>query len=135
MSPRSTRLLVRPRVAAVLAGAVAAGVLWLLAVPVGGVDLRVTTPGQQSMEVGPLVVVVAAVIGSGVGWAALELCERFFDRARTLWLVLVVVVLVLTGVNAATAANNGPAAVWLNLMHLAVAVVVVPVLTRTSARR
>lgn len=135
MTPSRTRSRAGLRVAGVVGGAVAATALWLLAVPVGGADLSVTTAGQQPMVVGPLVVTGAALIGGGAGWASLALLERFVVRARSLWLGVVVVVLVLTGVNAATAGDSTAAAVWLNLMHLAVAAVVVPVLARTSRRR
>ena len=43
--------------------------------------------------------------------------------------------LVGSAVNAVVAAENTETAVWLNVMHLAVAAVLVPVLARTSPRR
>jgi Ca2+/Na+ antiporter len=124
----------RARGLAWLGSALAAVVVWVIALPLAGADLRATVAGtEQEIVLGA--VVGSALIQAGVGWAVLALLERFFARARTIWLVLAAVVLVLAGVNAVVAAENTETAVWLNVMHLAVAAVLVPVLARTSPRR
>ncbi|MGF1663862.1 MAG: DUF6069 family protein [Kineosporiaceae bacterium] len=124
----------RSRLLAWLGGAVAGLVVWLIAALVADADLRVTI-GATEQQIVAVWVVGSALVQGGVGWAVLALLERFLTRARTIWLVIAVVVLVLTGVNAAVAAVNTETAVWLNVMHLAVAAVLVPVLARTSPRR
>jgi hypothetical protein len=124
----------RSRLLAWLGGAVAALVVWVIAAPIAGADLRATVVGDEQ-EIVAVAVVISALVQGGLGWAVLALLERFLGRARTIWLVLAVLVLVFSGVNAATAAVNTETAVWLNVMHLAVAAVLVPVLARTSPRR
>lgn len=124
----------RSRAVAWLGGAVAALLVWVVAVPLAGADLRAAVAGtEQAIVVGA--VIASALIQGAIGWAVLALLERFLARARTVWLVLAALVLVLTGVNAVVAAENTETAVWLNVMHLAVAAVLVPVLARTSPRR
>jgi Family of unknown function (DUF6069) len=123
----------RSRLIAWLGGAVAGLVVWVIAVPITGADLRATVAGTEQ-EVVAVAVVISALVQGGVGWAVLALLERFLGRARTIWLIVAVLVLVLAGVNAATAAVDTETAVWLNVMHLAVAAVLVPVLARTSPR-
>ena len=125
----------RTRAAAIAGGAVAAAVVWLLAVPLADADLLVAMPGGDVEELALPMVLGAAVLQPLVGWGILALLERAAPRARTIWLVLVAVVLVVSGINAAVAAENTATAVWLNVLHLAVAAVVVPVLARTSPRR
>jgi hypothetical protein len=124
----------RSRLIAWLGGAVAGLVVWVIAGPIAGADLRATVPGGEQ-EIGAVAVVLAALAQGGVGWAVLALLERFLGRARTIWLVVAVLVLVASGVSAATAAADTETAVWLNVMHVAVAAVLVPVLARTSPRR
>lgn len=124
----------RARVLAWLGSAVAAVAVWVIADPLVGADLRVDVAGTEQ-DIVPVAVVLASLVQAGAGWAVLALLERFLTRARTIWLVLAVVVLVGAGVNAAVAALNTETAVWLNIMHLAVAAVLVPVLARTSPRR
>lgn len=124
----------RARGLAWLGSVVAAVVVWIVASPIAGADLRADVAGTEQ-EIVFVAVLLSALLQAGIGWAVLSLLERFFARARTIWLVLAVVVLVLTGINAAVAALNTETAVWLNVMHLAVAAVLVPVLARTSPRR
>ncbi|MGF1648281.1 MAG: DUF6069 family protein [Kineosporiaceae bacterium] len=124
----------RSRLLAWLGGAVAALVVWVVAAPIAGADLRATVAGSEQ-EIVAVAAVVSALVQGGIGWAVLALLERFLGRARTIWLVLAALVLVFSGVNAATAAGNTETAVWLNVMHVAVAAVLVPVLARTSPRR
>jgi lysylphosphatidylglycerol synthetase-like protein (DUF2156 family) len=124
----------RSRLLAWLGGAAAAVVVWVIAVPIAGADLRTSVAGTEQ-EVIAVAVVMSALVQGGVGWAVLALLERFLGRARTIWLVVAAVVLVLAGVNAVVAGENTATAVWLNVMHVAVAAVLVPVLARTSPRR
>lgn len=124
----------RSRLFAWLGGMIAAVVVWIIASPIAGADLVAEVAGSEQDIVLPAVILSSLVQG-GIGWAVLALLERFSSRARTIWLVIALLVLIGAGVNAAVAALNTETAVWLNVMHLAVAAVLVPVLARTSPRR
>jgi lysylphosphatidylglycerol synthetase-like protein (DUF2156 family) len=125
----------RSRLLAWLGGAVAGLVVWVIAGPIAGADLRAAVPGGGEQEIIAVAVVVSALLQGGIGWAVLALLERFLARALTIWLVIAVVVLVGAGIWAAVSALNTETAVWLNVMHVAVAAVLVPVLARTSPQR
>jgi hypothetical protein len=81
---------------------------------------------------------VLVAVGSGAAalaaWALLALLERLTARARTIWTIVAVVVLVaslgtpLLG-SGVTAANRAV----LELLHLAVGAVLIPALRRTAA--
>lgn len=124
----------RARLLALVGAGVAGVAVWVVAVPLAGADLIVTTQGR-TQEILLALVAVSSVLQPAVGWGVLAIMERFWSRARTGWLVLAVLVLVVTGFNAVNAAENTATAVWLNVMHVAVAAAFVPVLARTSPRR
>ncbi|MFG1946786.1 DUF6069 family protein [Nonomuraea sp. NPDC048826] len=97
--------------------------IWVVAVPIAGVELAART-GAALTEVGPVAVVVATVVAGLAGWGLLALLERLTRRARTLWTWIAAVVLVLSlagplgGVNPASQ-------ITLALMHLAAGAVII----------
>lgn len=127
----ATRSRPRARAMGVGGGLLAALLVWTVAGSVIGVDLQVTAGTDQTRPVDMTSVVAASLVAGLAGWASLALLERLTHRARRLWVGLALVVLVLSlaptqaGVTAATT-------VALAVMHLAVAVVVLPVLAITS---
>lgn len=76
------------------AAAAAALTLWVVTVPVLGMDLRVGT-GASALTIGPTSAVVASVVAGAVSWALLALLERF-RHGRRVWLALGWAVLVLS---------------------------------------
>lgn len=133
----ATAALWKPRLFAVVATVVAAVLAWVLAEFAFGVDLH--SPGMGSQPSQPIsgawVAIVAAVV-SLVGWAALSIMERVSSRARTWWTVLAVVVFALS----LTGPWSGPGITTANrlllmLIHLVVAAVLIPLLSRTSANK
>lgn len=130
--PRSTGL---HRLLVILDAAVAALAVWVVAVPLADVDLTVQLASDAAArQVGPVTIAVVALLVGSAGWALLALLERVMPhRARRIWTVTAVVALTasLTGPLAAT---TTAATTALLTMHLAVAGVLVPMLTR-SARR
>lgn len=122
-------------------GLLAAGVLaplvgWVVLVPVAGLRLTVSS-GSGARTVGPLAVVVAALVGSGAALVLARLSRRAAHPRRTyLWLVAIGLVVSLTGPAQATTVR---AALGLALLHVLVAAAVVPgsaraLLTRRPAR-
>jgi hypothetical protein len=120
--------------AVVVAGAVAAALgVWLVAVPLLGVDLQVQPNGGRAQAVGVGEVVVASLAAALLGWALLALLERRTARALTLWTSAAVAVLLLSLGAPLTAARTASAAIVLVALHLTVAAVVIVGLRRTSS--
>lgn len=119
----------------VVAGAVVAAVaVYLVATLIAGQDLR----GPAMNDRAPAEITVGAVLAASafvslLGWALLALLERFTARARTIWTIVALVVLLvslggpLTGTGVSTGNRVG-----LVLLHLAVAAVLIPLLPGRS---
>ena len=128
----------RARLAGVAAAVFVAEAIWVLASIGLGIRLQapVGTGYPEPMDIGPLTVAVTVVVLSLIGWALLAGLERLTAGAHRVWLAVAVVALAAslvmplsgTGVSAADRA-------MLVLMHLTVALVVIPVLYRTAPRR
>ncbi len=118
----------------VLTGVVAAAaalVIWAIAVPVLDVELRTTNPQGQSIEIGPLPIVILSIVPALLGWALIALLERFTPgRARTIWTVIAVAALVVSLVPLTQ--MSAAAAVSLGSMHLVVGAVIIIGMRSTS---
>lgn len=122
------------RLVAVLSATAAATAVWLIVDPVLGNDLRIEMAADPArvMDVGLGLVVVTALLSSLAGWGLLELLERFRSDGARLWAIAAVVVTVLSLSGPLVGAITAATTVALIAMHLAVAVVLVPLLVRTS---
>ncbi len=123
--PRLARGSVGPAVLA-LAGVVGT---WLVATGVtGGL---VVDQGSGPEEVGVLAAVGATICGVGIGLAFLA--RRFSARPRRTFLAVCAVALAAYGVVPFLVAESAAVAIWLNVLHLVVAVPVVGGLARLPA--
>jgi len=114
------------------ASVLAVVVLWLIAVPLLGVDLRVPMAGRAALTVTlPVIVAVTAVVASA-GWALLAILARYTVHARQAWLGVAVTVLVVSYAAPLSSAAAPAAIVVLALLHTAVAAVLIPGLARTA---
>ncbi|MDG4824959.1 DUF6069 family protein [Asanoa sp. WMMD1127] len=123
----------RRRGAVAVAATAAPAVVWLAAVPIGGLDIVASmpapaTPGtaaRHAVTVGLPAVVVAAATASLAGWVLFSLLERLTPLAGPVWLgvALPAFILSLAGPFMAT---TTAAMLALAGMHLAVAAVLVP---------
>jgi hypothetical protein len=128
----------RARLLAVAGAVAAAVVVWLVAVPIFGVDLMGPEgPGATTLKPIILPAVVVMSLGSSLaGWALLAVLERITSRARTIWTVAAVAVLAVSysaplfGAGVPTASR-----ITLAVMHTVVAAVLVPLLRRSSPTR
>ena len=121
--------------ALVVVGAVAAPLgVWLVAVPLLGVDLQVRPNGGAAQTVGAGAVAAAGLTAALLGRALLALLERRTTRARTVWTAVAVTVLLLSLAGPVTGARTASAAAVLLALHLAVAAVLIVGLRRTSPR-
>ena len=128
----------RPRIYAVVGAVLAAVVIWVVAVPVLGVNLQATTgPGSTELATVPIGAVIAAsLLAPLAGLLLLVLLERFTNRARLIWSVIAGLVLLLS-YGAPVFGTGIPASsrITLALMHTAVGGIVIGVFTRSSASR
>lgn len=109
--------------------AVAALVVWAVAVPLAGVALTVRMGGGPQ-EVGPVSVVVASLVIGLAGWALLAVLERVASRPGRVWTVVALAVLVLSLLGPLGGAVGGGAMSVLIVMHLVVGGVLVGGLAR-----
>jgi lysylphosphatidylglycerol synthetase-like protein (DUF2156 family) len=87
----------RTRVTAVGAAVLTPAAIWLVGVPLLGVDLQVAQPsGRPPAEITLPLVLVTALAASLAGWGLLALLERLTRRARTIWTATAVVALVVS---------------------------------------
>ncbi len=126
----------RTRTLAVASATVAALIVWLIAKPLLGSTLTIPMAGgSQIMKVGWVPVLIISLIASLAAWGLLAVLERFTPRARTIWMAIAAVILLLSFAGpllVASAASAGTK-VALTLMHITVAVVLIPSLARTSS--
>jgi hypothetical protein len=122
----------RTRLLALVGAAAAALAVWALADPLAGVDLTVRTGGDGTQQIGSGEVVLVSLLAGLAGWALLDLLERFTARAREIWTLTALVVLVLSLFGPLGAAVTASAAVVLAGMHLAVGAVLIPLLARSA---
>ena len=97
----------------------AALIAWVLAVPVGGLELVASTGGVQPQPVGPPQIVIAVLLGAAGAAAVAALLGRFARHARGLWLGISITVGVLS-LAGPTLSASGVSMVVLMLMHVVV---------------
>lgn len=130
---RTARSTWRPRLVAVVAVAVV-NALVALAGPLIGADMVVTSPGQ---EPAPIDWPAFAIFSAGfalLGWAALLLVQRVLgaDRGRLVWTIVAVLITVLMFLPPLAVGASTATAIVLELSHLVVAAIVIPVFWRTA---
>lgn len=114
-----------------MAGAVLAAVaVWTVADPVLGIELLVEMDAEPQ-PVGVQAVVASSLVADLAGWGLVALLERVTTRARRVWTVTALAVLMLSLLGPPAAVTTA-ATVALAAMHLAVAVVLIPTLTRAT---
>lgn len=123
------------RVLSVAAAVAAAGLVWVAFELIGGVDLRAPQPGNTGAtdDAGIGIVLGSSAVASLAGWALLAVLEKVTARARMIWTVVAIVVLVLSlGAPLSAAGLTALNKTALALMHVAVGVTLIPLLRRTS---
>lgn len=111
----SSRTAARRAIAVVLA-VLAPLAIWILAVPVAGLDLTAAPIGGATAPVGALAVVAGALCAGLSGWALLAVLERRVARPRRTWTVIAAVVLALSLATPITGAEGLPMLILL-AMH------------------
>jgi hypothetical protein len=121
---------IRTRILGVLGAIVAASAVWVVAVPVLGLQLKTRFDNQDTQDVGLGLVLIAALVGSLAALGVLVLLEKVSTRAITIWTAVAVVVLLASLSLPLVAGTTTPAKGALALMHMAVATVLITTFRR-----
>src|ERR1700730_7087232 len=133
-APASARLS-RTRALGVAGAVLAAAAVWAVAGPLLGLHLMIRFGNAAPESVGIGLVVGASFIGSLLGWGLLAIMERRTARARTIWTVVGMTVLLASLSPPPSAVSTVSPKVALAMMHVAVAAVLIPALRGRSATR
>ena len=120
----------RNRVLGVAGATLAAVAVWALAISILGSSLVIRFGDGAPQTIGIELVVMGSLMGSLLGLGSLVLLERFTDRARTIWTVVAIGVLLVSLSLPLVAGTTVSTKAALALMHLAVASVLIPTLRR-----
>lgn len=128
---RSDRL--RARALVVLGAVLAAAAVWVIAVPIAGLDVTVpeTPSSTNRIDLALAPVVVASLLASLAGWALLAVLERFVPRKAALVWTVIAVLFTLVSLPFGAGFTGTERAV-LAALHLAVAAVAIPFLPRAG---
>ncbi|MDX6740159.1 DUF6069 family protein [Actinocorallia sp. A-T 12471] len=124
----------RDRAVAVAATTVAALLVWIVGEPLLGHELVIEPPGQSAQNLDGFAFTFITLGVSLAGWGVLALLERFTSRARTIWTVVAVVVVLLSFLPFLSVEATTGTVVVLSLAHLVVGAVLIPLMLRTTAR-
>ena len=124
----------RPRALAAASGVLAAVAVWIVEVPLIGVSLSIRFGSGQAQTIGIGMVIGISLAASLLGWLLLAVLDRRTPRARAAWTGAALAVLAVSLALPLVAATTTAAAVGLIVMHLAVAAVVIPLMSRTVSR-
>ncbi|GAA1243210.1 hypothetical protein GCM10009609_03330 [Pseudonocardia aurantiaca] len=108
----------------------AALAVWVLAVPIAGIDLAAAPIGGVVAPVGPVAVAAGPLFAGLSGWALLALLERRTARPRRTWTVVAVAVLALSLVNPLVGGMGAASVLTLVTMHLVTGAVLIALLPR-----
>jgi peptidoglycan/LPS O-acetylase OafA/YrhL len=125
----------RTRALSVGGAIVAAVAVWVVAVPLLGLHLviRFGSGAPQTIAVG--FVVGTTLIASLAAWGLLALLERRTARARSIWTLVAVAVLIVSLALPLSAGTTTTSKIVLAIMHVVVAAVLIPGLRAGSFSR
>ena len=124
---------IRTRALTVVAAVLAAIIVWVIEVPVAGIDLVVHPVGAPTQQVGFASVPAISLTASLLGWALLALLERVrAPDARRIWTFTAVVIFVLSLFGPLTGAATPLVGAALIVLHVVVAGVLIAGLRRSA---
>lgn len=105
------------RLAAIAAAALLPLLVWVIAVPVAGIEL-VAGSGAAARPVGPASIVAAALIPGFAAWGVLALLERFAPHSGRIFAIVGWAVLLLSLLGPSLTGATGTVLVVLLVMHV-----------------
>ncbi len=124
----------RLRLYGVVAAVVLAAVTWVLGAQAFGAEMVVEDGAGKAIEIGIGPVLFMATVWSLVGWAGLEILERFTRHARLIWTIVAGVVIVATFIPLAGPMSGGTRAT-LAVLHVVVAAPLIAAFWRSAPQR
>ena len=124
-TPAAVRL-GRTRALSVGGAVIAAVAVWVLAVPLLNLHLIVRFGNGSPQTIGVDFVAGASLIASLLAWGLLAMLERRTRRARTIWTVVAIAVLLVSLSLPLIAGTTASTRAVLMAMHVAVAAVLIP---------
>lgn len=118
------------RAVTVFSAVAAAALTWAIAVPLLNTDLTLTIGDQSPSTVGIGPVIVTSLVATLAGWASLTALERFSSHARAIWTAVATTALLVSFAPLVAAEATTAAKATLALLHVVVATVLIPGLTR-----
>ena len=125
----------RTRALSAAGGTLAAVAVWIIEVPLIGVDLSVRFGSGHPQTIGIGQVIGVSLVASLLAWLLLALLDQRTPRARAAWTSAALVALIVSLALPLSAATTTAAAIGLIAMHLAVAAVVIPSMGRSVRTR
>ena len=122
----TTASLGQTRALSVGGAVIAAVAVWIIAVPLLGLHLIVRFGNGSPQSVGVDFVVGASFIASLLGWGLLAMLERRTSRARTIWTVVAMAVLLVSLSLPLSAGTTASTKSVLAVMHMSAAAVLIP---------
>ncbi|HEY1093096.1 MAG TPA: DUF6069 family protein [Glycomyces sp.] len=111
--------------------ALAATMLAWVVANAAGVELRASQPGQDAVPIGLVNVAASVVLFGGLGWLARVILDRFAKRRAVLiWRIGAAAVFLLEVFPVVLTEATWGTKVFLAILHVIVAVVLIPVLGR-----
>jgi hypothetical protein len=111
--------------------ALAATLLAWVVADLAGVELRASQPGQDAVPIGLVNVAASVVLFGGLGWLARVILDRFAKRRAVLiWRIGAGAVFLLEAFPVILTEATVGTKVFLAILHVIVAVVLIPVLGR-----
>lgn len=114
------------RISGVLGAGIVNVLIWIVAVPIGGITIEFVPAEGPATPVGAPELFVFSVAPALAGWLLLALLERFTDQARRIWTISALVVLGLSYVPLLLVGFSTEMTAVFAVMHVAVAIVLIP---------
>jgi hypothetical protein len=123
------------RLAALVIAYIGCAIVWLIADPIGGTNLKVEAMGGDIESLNLLGVLTSIASYGIVAWIVLMLIERFAPAPRKTWLVVSVIVLLLSFITAYAGGVSDGTSITLIAMHLVAGAAIIPIFASTLPER
>lgn len=120
------------RLATLVLAVIASGVVWVIADPLGGVNLRAAGMGSEDVVSIGLAEVFFGFLSWGIGaWIVVMLIERFSSRPKQIWLIVSLIALLISFLPVFASSDNGATTFTFIVMHIVSAAIIIPIFADT----
>ncbi|MEJ7839253.1 MAG: DUF6069 family protein [Thermomicrobiales bacterium] len=115
------------RLATLVLAVLASAIVWVIADPLGGANLRATGMGGEDVVSIGLGEVFFGFLSWGIGaWVVVMLIERFTSRPKQIWLIIALIALLLSFIPVFASSDNGATTFIFIVMHVVSAAIIIP---------